>query len=134
MATKIGAGGEPQEYNEKNGWYGSGQPKRFRQNTSYDEILAADIEEAKKCSHKSKEIRIPLQEYAVLRREVMRKNASQKGAIKPINCAYTSNHFYVYSTSGGDNFKLLKQFDIEKEREKINECLTRLGERNGNID
>ncbi len=43
MAKKIGAGGKPQEYNEQNGQYGCRQPKKFKQNTSYSEILAADI-------------------------------------------------------------------------------------------
>lgn len=39
--------------------------------------------------HKS--IGLSKQEYAVLRKEVMRKNAEQKGKVKPTNFAYTSN-------------------------------------------
>lgn len=37
MATKKGAGGEPQEYDTSTGQYGSG--KTFRQNATYSEIL-----------------------------------------------------------------------------------------------
>ena len=67
-------------------------------------------------------------EYAVLRKEVMRKNVAQKGKVKQINGAFTSNNFYVYSTHGGDSFVPLKQFDIEKDRDKINYWLKRLGD------
>ena len=59
------------------------------------------------------------QEYAVLRKEVMRKNSAQRGKVKPINFAYTSNNFYVYSTSGYDSFEPLIQLDIEENREII---------------
>lgn len=60
------------------------------------------------------------QEYAVLRKEVMRKNSAQKGKIKLINFAYTANCFYVYSTKGGDSFIPLVQLEIEEDSEIIN--------------
>lgn len=59
------------------------------------------------------------QEYAALRAEVMRKNAAQKGKVKPINHAFTANWFYVYSTTGDDSFTVLRQYDIERDREAI---------------
>ena len=62
---------------------------------------------------------ISKQEYAVLRSEVMRKNAAQKGKVQPVNFAYTSNYFYVYETEGDDEFEVLRQLDIETKREQI---------------
>lgn len=94
----------------------TGGEKAFRQNTSYYDIIKSD------------KINAPIlskQEYAVLRKEVMRKNAEQKGSVKPTNYAYTSNYFYVYSTSGDDHFTPLVQFDIEENREIINEILSK---------
>ncbi len=67
-------------------------------------------------------------EYAVLRQEVMRKNSAQKGKVKPNNFAFTSNNFYVYKTSGNDSFVVIKQYDIEKDRDKINDWLELWGE------
>lgn len=59
----------------------------------------------------------------MLRAEVMRKNAAQRGKVKPINFAYTANYFYVYSTTGGDGFTPLEQLNIEIDGEKIDEYL-----------
>ncbi len=73
-------------------------------------------------------INLSKQEYGVLRQEVMRKNSAQKGKVKPNNFAFTSNYFYVYKTSGNDDFIVMKQYDIEKDRDKINYLLTELGE------
>ena len=42
MAKKIGAGGEPQEFDKENGRY-TGSGTTFRQNTSYSEILESAI-------------------------------------------------------------------------------------------
>ena len=47
MASKIGAGGKPQEYDESTGRYGdspdyTGKGKEYRQNTPYEEILGKD--------------------------------------------------------------------------------------------
>ncbi len=58
-------------------------------------------------------IRLSRQEYAILRAEVVRKNAAQRGKVKPVNHAFTANYFYVYSTRGGDGFTVMKQYDIE---------------------
>lgn len=52
-------------------------------------------------------------EYGSLRKEVMRKNAEQRGKVKSTNFAYTANYFYVYSTSGGDEFEVIQSFQIE---------------------
>ncbi len=68
-------------------------------------------------------ISLSKQEYGVLRQEVMRKNSAQKGKIKPTGCAFTSNYFYVYSTKGDDTFTPIKQLDIEKDREIIDDIL-----------
>lgn len=68
-------------------------------------------------------IRLSKREYGVLRQEVMRKNSAQKGKVKPTNFAYTSNYFYVYSTSGDDDFSPIVQLNIEKDREEINQHL-----------
>lgn len=73
-------------------------------------------------------IKLTKQEYAILRKEVMRKNSEQKGKVKSINSAFTANTFYIYSTKGDDDFTLLKKFDIEKDRYKINAWLLKLGE------
>ena len=94
----------------------TGKGKSWRQGTKYGEILSSD-----------KYIDLSPQEYAVLRAEVMRKNAVQKGKIKPTNFAYTANNFYIYSTSGGEEFAVLQRFDIEKDREKINYWLIYCG-------
>lgn len=73
-------------------------------------------------------VKLSKQEYGVLRQEVMRKNSAQKGKVKPNNFAFTSNNFYIYQTSGNDNFVIMKQYDIEKDRDKINEWLELWGE------
>lgn len=73
-------------------------------------------------------VKLNKQEYGVLRQEVMRKNSAQKGKVKPTNFAYTSNYFYVYSTTDGDSFEPIVQLDIEKDRDEINYLLTELGE------
>ena len=52
-------------------------------------------------------------EYGSLRKEVMRKNSEQRGKVKPTNFAYTANCFYIYSTSGGDEFEVIQSFQIE---------------------
>ncbi len=65
-------------------------------------------------------IELSKQEYAVLRKEVMRKNSAQKGKIKPINFGYTANYFYVYSTNGGDSFTPFVQLEVEEDRDTIN--------------
>lgn len=74
-------------------------------------------------------IELSKQEYAVLRNEVVRKNSAQKRKAKPTNFAYTSNYFYIYLTNGGDSFVPLKQYDIEKDRDLINDWLELWGER-----
>lgn len=66
------------------------------------------------------------QEYATLRAEVMRKNATQRGKIKPVNHAFTADHFYVYSTKGDDDFTVMMQCDIERDREKIKSAIEAL--------
>ena len=63
---------------------------------------------------------ISKQEYAVLRSEVMRKNAAQKGKVQPVNFAYTSNYFYIYETEGDDEFEIIGQLDIERNSDLIN--------------
>ena len=70
---------------------------------------------------------ISKQEYAVLRSEVMRKNAAQKGKVQPVNFAYTSNYFYVYETTGDDDFEIIGQLDIENEKDIIDKYLKRFG-------
>ena len=66
------------------------------------------------------------QEYAVLRAEVMRKNAAQRGKVKPTNFAFTADYFYIYSTTGDDSFMVIVQLDIETKQDKIEEILRRL--------
>ncbi len=70
-----------------------------------------------------KKIELSKQEYAVLRKEVMRKNSAQKGKVKPINFAFTANYFYVYLTSGNDSLTPLVQLDIEIDGDKIDAYL-----------
>ena len=130
---KTGAGGEPQDYDEATGRYsatGSGG-RTYRQNTPYSEILKAD--KAKHGGYNSgasppnkRQIVLSTEEYSALRKEVMRKNAEQKGRVKPLNAAFTANCFYVYSTTGDDDFKVLERYDIELEHEAINKVLTRM--------
>ena len=50
MASKIGAGGKPQEYDESTGRYGdsldyTGKGKEYRQNTPYEEIIRGTVPE-----------------------------------------------------------------------------------------
>jgi len=98
---------------------GSGTGKTYRQNTSYAEILAD--------GRKKNKIKLSKQEYGALRKEVMRKNVARQGKAKYINCAYTANYFYIYKTNGGDSFVPLLQFDIERDRDEINDWLNVLG-------
>ena len=57
----------------------------------------------------------------------MRKNAAQKGKVQPVNFAYTSNYFYVYETTGDDDFEIIGQLDIENEKDIIDKYLKRFG-------
>lgn len=65
------------------------------------------------------------QEYGALRAEVMRKNAAQKGKVKPIDNAFTANYFYVYLTNGDDDFEPIIQLDIEQDHDEIEYYLTK---------
>lgn len=64
------------------------------------------------------------QEYAILRAEVIRKNAVQKDKVKPTNFAFTADYFYVYTTDGYDGFSPFVKLDIEVDGEKIDEYLS----------
>ena len=68
------------------------------------------------------------QEYGALRAEVMRKNIAQRGKVKPTNFAFTSNYFYIYSTTGDDDFSVLNVYDIERDGYKIENYLKLFGE------
>lgn len=83
-------------------------------------------ERLEEVGNKESPVKLSKQEYAILRKEVMRKNATQKGRAKPTNFAYTSNNFYVYLTKGEDDFIPTLKLDIEKDGEKINEIMRRL--------
>ena len=132
---KTGAGGEPQNYDKATGRYasdGKSGESPYRQNKSpYSEILKAD--KAKRGGYnngtsppKKRQIVLSAEEYNALRKEVMRKNAEQKGRVRLTNYAFTANCFYVYSTTGDDDFKVLERYDIEFDRESINKRLTRM--------
>ena len=69
------------------------------------------------------EVVLSKQEYATLRAEVMRKNAAQKGKVKPVGQAFTRDYFYIYTTKGDDDFTVLEQFDIETQGYLIEEYL-----------
>lgn len=115
MAEKTGAGGKPKDFDAENGRY-LGNNKGYNSQSDINNLPVG---------HK---ISLSKQEYGVLRQEVMRKNSAQKGKVKPDNFAFTSNNFYIYQTSGNDNFVIMKQYDIEKDRDKINEWLELWGE------
>lgn len=73
------------------------------------------------------EIVLSKKEYSILKSEVVKKNALQKNKnIKKVNCAYTRDYYYIYSTKGYDNFKPLLQLEIESNYELINEIERRL--------
>lgn len=74
-------------------------------------------------------ITLSKQEYAVLRQEVMRKNSAQKGKVQPTNFAFTANKFYVYTTTGGDDFVPQARLDIEIDGEKIDKYMELFGGR-----
>lgn len=128
---KTGAGGDPQNYDKATGRYVSdekGGASTYRQNKSYYEPgkernggydRSASLLDQRK-------IVLPKEEYSALRKEVMRKNAEQKGRVRLTNYAFTANCFYVYSTTGDDDFKVLERYDIEFDRESINKRLTRM--------
>lgn len=88
---------------------------------SVDDLRLQEIREAKKPLVLSK------REYAVLRQEVIRKNSVQKDKVKPANFAFTADNFYVYKTSGDDDFTPIIKLNIEEEYEKINLWLDRYG-------
>lgn len=90
---------------------------------SLDDLKLQEIKESKKSSPI-----LSKREYAVLRQEVIRKNAAQKGKVKPTNFAYTSDYFYVYSTQGDDDFSSVVQLNIEENRDIINKILKKFEE------
>lgn len=74
-------------------------------------------------SHEGREknrIELSPQEYGALRAEVMRKNIAQRGKVKPTNYAFTANYFYLYSTTGYDDFKPLIRLSVEEDYNEIN--------------
>ena len=71
-------------------------------------------------------IELSPQEYGALRAEVMRKNIAQSGKVKPTNFAFTSNYFYIYSTTGDDSFTVVEQLDIETHHEKIKAIIRKM--------
>lgn len=147
MAEKTGAGGRPQEYNKENGRYGSSGAGNVSSNEEYQKQVNArikwanengiklpfnedgslnDIKLQELYSEERKSTTGPelsQQEFAVLRQEVIRKNADQKGKVIPTNCAFTANHFYVYTTTGDDEFTPIIKLSLEDDRELINAIL-----------
>ncbi len=110
---KINSHGDLQNVNSKS-QYQSNDVKREEAERIYNsDLLAAPPK-----------ITLSKQEYAVLRKEVMRKNSASNGKVKPMNFAFTANYFYIYSTSGEDSFIPIKQFNIERDREKIDYWLS----------
>ena len=85
------------------------------------ELLAMPTKKLKKKAQTTE--LITAQERKILRKEVLRKNVSQKGKVKPVNYAFTANYFYVYTTNGLDNFRVTKKYDIEKNHNTIKELL-----------
>ena len=59
------------------------------------------------------------QEYATLRAEVIKKNAAQKGKVKPVGQAFTRDYFYTYTTKGDDDFTVTMQIRIEGNEDVI---------------
>ncbi len=57
-------------------------------------------------------IGISRQEYAILRKEVVRENAFNKGEIRPVDYAFTANNFYVYENYGDDSYKAIEKLKI----------------------
>lgn len=66
-----------------------------------------------------KEVKISKQEYAVLRKAIFEKNANRNIEQNPVDYASTANKFYVYENYGEDNFKVIRQLDIENDSELI---------------
>lgn len=91
----------------------------YRQNTPYTDIADNTID-----------IYLDGEEIDTLRSEVFRKNVAHGDDIHPINCAFTANHFVVYETSGGDDYRVVKVLDIETERTRIKRYRKLLGDYN----
>lgn len=89
-------------------------------------------ERLEEVGNKELPVKLSKQEYSILRKEVMRKNAAQKGRVKPTNFAYTSNNFYVYLTKGDDDFKPLIKLDIEDNSDLISLIESVVRRKNGN--
>lgn len=104
------------KFTKGNGTYGA----------AYDKIISSAREEYEKAISSPQ---LSKQEYGILRAEVMRKNAAQKGSVKPTDFAFTANYFYVYSTTGGDDFVPLVRLDIEKDGEEISQIISCFKER-----
>ncbi len=102
------------EFNESNA----------KNNAKGEKSLPADVEARYA-------IKIPKDEYAVLKAEIMKRNNIFKNASTPIDCVYTANNFYIYENYGNDDFKVLKKYDIDKNRDIINSFVKELN--NGNV-
>lgn len=89
------------------------------------EHIATPAEE-KRMRETGIKLQLDRREYAILRAEVIRKNAAQKGKVKSTNFAFTTDYFYVYTTDGYDGFSPFVQLDIEKDSARIADIIGRL--------
>lgn len=74
---------------------------------------------------KDQRIELGKQEYAILRKEVVRKNAGKGSNVQQQNYAFTSNYFYLYDTTGDDNFDVSEKVLIEGNEEYISYVIGR---------
>ena len=91
------------------------KPKEYRQNTPYEYI-----------DSEAKSADLDGDELHTLRSEVFRKNVAQGENFKPINYAYTANHFVVYATSGNDEYEIRQIFDMETSQDIINAIIKKM--------
>ncbi len=85
MAQKKGAGGNPQNYDTHSGRYSATDYSDYK----YPQYLI------RQNGREGREygIQLSAREYAVLRAEVIRKNAAQGETVKPVNFAFSAYYF-----------------------------------------
>ena len=103
---------------------GSPEGGQFTSHDGNDGTHKATPAEERRLREMGVEPQLDRREYAILRAEVIRKNAAQKGKVKSTNFAFTADYFYVYTTDGYDGFSSFVQLDIEIDGEKIDEYLS----------
>ena len=116
MAEKKGAGGKNQAFDSETGRYGSGGSKRNAEKVGEAaDKYSDDLSDIARMGIAKK---IGIQEYAVLKKEIFRKQ-SQRGYNKKHDYAYTADNFYIFDNHDIGSFTITAQIPIVGNEERI---------------